>query len=196
MEELKKIFEHEIKRKLAEKARTSADEYRILMNGFKFYDFAYTGFVNETEFVKSISRTGLSGFNEIDLRNLFKYYDTTNSGKINYKNYCGYLCGREELNPLLNSQNDKKAETQNQNNNNTANNNQQLNQKQKTPIQNRKTPIMPEENNKNSQNINEQQIQSNQINNPQPQIEEKGQTAQDDQEAKIYFQKLVNSLKD
>ena len=196
MEELKKIFEHEIKRKLAERARTSADEYRILMNGFKFYDFAYTGFVNETEFVKSISRTGLSGFNEIDLRNLFKYYDKTNSGKIDYKNYCGYLCGREELNPLSNSQNDKKDETQNQNNNNTANNNQQLNQKQKTPIQNRKTPIMPEENNKHSQNINEQQIQPNQVNNPQPQIEEKGQTAQDAQEAKIYFQKLVNSLKD
>ena len=97
MEELRKIFEHEIKRKLAERARSSADEYRILMNGFKFYDYAYTGFVNETEFVKSILRTGLSGFNDIDLRNLFKCYDKNNSGKIDYKNYCSYLCGREEF---------------------------------------------------------------------------------------------------
>ena len=193
MEELRKIFEHEIKRKLAERARSSADEYRILMNGFKFYDYAYTGFVNETEFVKSILRTGLSGFNDIDLRNLFKCYDKNNSGKIDYKNYCGYLCGREELNPIPNSQNEKNSETQNQN---IDNNNQQLNQKQKTPIQNRKTPITQEETNKISQNINEQQIPPNQSNNPQPQMEENGQNVPNNQEAKEYFQKLVNSLKD
>ena len=193
MEELRKIFEHEIKRKLAERARSSADEYRILMNGFKFYDYAYTGFVNETEFVKSILRTGLSGFNDIDLRNLFKCYDKNNSGKIDYKNYCSYLCGREELNPIPNSQNEKNSETQNQN---IDNNNQQLNQKQKTPIQNRKTPITQEETNKISQNINEQQIPPNQSNNPQPQMEENGQNVPNNQEAKEYFQKLVNSLKD
>ena len=193
MEELRKIFEHEIKRKLAERARSSADEYRILMNGFKFYDYAYTGFVNETEFVKSILRTGLSGFNDIDLRNLFKCYDKNNSGKIDYKNYCGYLCGREELNPIPNSQNEKNNEMQNQN---IDNNNQQLNQKQKTPIQNRKTPITQEETNKISQNINEQQIPPNQSNNPQPQMEENGQNVPNNQEAKEYFQKLVNSLKD
>ena len=195
MEELRKIFEHEIKRKLAERARSSADEYRILMNGFKFYDYDYTGFVNETEFVKSILRTGLSGFNDIDLRNLFKCYDNdkNNSGKIDYKNYCSYLCGREELNPIPNSQNEKNNEMQNQN---IDNNNQQLNQKQKTPIQNRKTPITQEETNKISQNINEQQIPPNQSNNPQPQMEENGQNVPNNQEAKEYFQKLVNSLKD
>ena len=195
MEELKKIFEHEIKRKLAERSRSSADEYRILMNGFKFYDYAYTGRVNETEFVKSILRTGLSGFNESDLRNLFKYYDINNSGQIDYKNYCGYLCGREELNPLPNAKNENPNEIQNQNIDNT---NQQINQKQKTPLQKPKTPIMQEENNKNIQNINEQQIQSNQIDNPQSQIPEKKENEQNDinKEAKEYFQKLVNSLKD
>ena len=195
MEELKKIFEHEIKRKLAERSRSSADEYRILMNGFKFYDYAYTGRVNETEFVKSILRTGLSGFNESDLRNLFKFYDKNNSGQIDYKNYCGYLCGREELNPLPNAQNENPNEIQKQNIDNT---NQQINQKQKTPLQKPKTPIMQEENNKNIQNINEQQTQSNQIDNPQSQISENKENEQNDtnKEAKEYFQKLVNSLKD
>jgi Ca2+-binding EF-hand superfamily protein len=166
MEEFKNIFEHEIKRKLAERSRSSADEYRILMNGFKFYDYAYTGRVNETEFVKSILRTGLSGFNESDLRNLFKFYDKNNSGQIDYKNYCDYICGREELNPLPNAQNENPNEIQKQNIDNT---NQQINQKQKTPLQKPKTPIMQEENNKNIQNINEQQTQSNQIDNPQSQ---------------------------
>ena len=195
MEEFKNIFEHEIKRKLAERSRSSADEYRILMNGFKFYDYAYTGRVNETEFVKSILRTGLSGFNESDLRNLFKFYDKNNSGQIDYKNYCGYLCGREELNPLPNAQNENPNEIQKQNIDNT---NQQINQKQKTPLQKPKTPIMQEENNKNIQNINEQQTQSNQIDNPQSQISENKENEQNDtnKEAKEYFQKLVNSLKD
>ena len=87
IEDLRKIFEHEIKRKLSEKARSPADEFRILMNGFKFYDYAMTGRVNETEFMKSILRTGLSGFNETDIRNLFKYYDKNNAGQMDYKNF-------------------------------------------------------------------------------------------------------------
>ena len=203
LKELKNIFEHEIKRKLTEKARSSADEYRILMNGFKFYDYAYTGRVNETEFVKSILRTGLSGFNDIDIRNLFKCYDINNSGQIDYKNYCDYICGREELKPLPNPQNEKSSETQNQNIeniDNINNNNNQLNQKLKTPIQNPKTPIIQKDIN-NNQIINGQQIQLNpdeQNQSPIPETKIKQENTKDelDQQAKEYFQKLVNSLKD
>ena len=147
MEELKQIFEHEIKRKLSERSRSSADEYRILMNGFKFYDYAYTGKVNETEFVKSILRTGLSGFNESDIRSLFKNYDKNNAGQIDYKNFCGYLCGREELKPLPGQQNEQSKEIQSKNidiNNNI--NNQQLNEKTKKPLQNPKMPLIQKEN--------------------------------------------------
>ena len=162
LEELKNIFEHEIKRKLSERARTSADEYRNLMSGFKFYDYAYTGRVNETEFVKSILRTGLSGFNDSDIRSLFKYYDKNNSGKIDYKNYCGYLLGREEFQPLPGQQNENNNEAQNQNiSNNTNINDPQLNQKQKTPIQKIKTPLNQISNNNN-------QVNSVQPNNKNP----------------------------
>ena len=200
--ELKNIFEHEIKRKLSERARFSADEYRILMNGFKFYDYAYTGKVNENEFVKSILRTGLSGFNESDIRSLFKCYDKNNVGKIDYKNYCAYLCGREELIPLPEQQNKNNNEGQNTNieiNNINNTKEPQLIQKQKTPIQNRKTPLTQQE---NSSQINPgQPIKSNQIENPQTPIQ-KPKTSQEtsnnetSQQAKEYFQRLVNSLKD
>ena len=170
MEELKQIFEHEIKRKLSERSRSSADEYRILMNGFKFYDYAYTGKVNETEFVKSILRTGLSGFNESDIRSLFKNYDKNNAGQIDYKNFCGYLCGREELKPLPGQQNEQSKEIQSKNidiNNNI--NNQQLNEKTKTPLQNPKMPLIQKENNTNKI-PDEQQIKPNLIEETNPPV--------------------------
>ena len=195
MEELKQIFEHEIKRKLSERSRSSADEYRILMNCFKFYDYAYTGKVNETEFVKSILRTGLSGFNESDIRSLFKNYDKNNAGQIDYKNFCGYLCGREELKPLPGQQNEQSKEIQSKNidiNNNI--NNQQLNEKTKTPLQNPKTPLIQKENNTN-QIPDEQQIKPNLIEETKPPVA-KQENKDTSQQAKEYFQKLVNSLKE
>ena len=195
MEELKQIFEHEIKRKLSERSRSSADEYRILMNGFKFYDYAYTGKVNETEFVKSILRTGLSGFNESDIRSLFKNYDKNNAGQIDYKNFCGYLCGREELKPLPGQQNEQSKEIQSKNidiNNNI--NNQQLNEKTKTPLQNPKMPLIQKENNTN-QIPDEQQIKPNLIEETNPPVA-KQENKDTSQQAKEYFQKLVNSLKE
>ena len=196
-EDLKNIFEHEIKRKLSERSRSPADEYRNLMNGFKFYDYAYTGLVNETEFVKSILRTGLSGFNDSDIRSLFKYYDKNNSGQIDYKNYCGYICGREELKPLPGPQNEKSNETQNPNNTNI--NEPQLNQKQKTPIQKIKTPINQTNNNakiNNEQLNNPNLIETTQSQPPIPKEEKEKENDEASQQAKEYFQKLVTSLKD
>ena len=192
--ELKNIFEYEIKRKLSQRARSTADEYRILMNGFKFYDYDYTGKVNETEFVKGILRTGLSGFNESDIRSIFKNYDINNTGFINYKNFCDYLYGREPLNPLPNSQNNSK-------NQENTNNNEQLNQRQKTPIinnQRQKTPINQNINTINNNNIENQNLQENknQIQQgPQAQFEQNQQNI-DPNQTKEYFKKLIISFKD
>ena len=158
IDELKKIFEYEIKRKLSERARSSADEFRILMSGFKFYDYTNSGKVNQTEFVKGILRTGLSGFNESDIRSIFNNYDMNNSGYIDYKNFCNYLYGREPLAPLSNSE----KETQNTTiNNDKNNNNEQIVQKIKTPIninqnQRQKTPL----NNNENQNLTNNKIQN------------------------------------
>ena len=204
IEELKQIFEYEIKRKLTERARSSANEFRILMNGFKFYDFTYSGKVNQTEFVKGILRTGLSGFNESDIRSIFNGYDINKTGYLDYKNFCNYLYGREPLIPLNNSTN----ETQNTTNiNDTTNTSEQIIPKQKTPIntvQNRKTPLNnPNMNIQNNSEVNQipqesqksEQVQENGQNKAQIPPEQNQQNI-DPNQTKEYFKNLIISLKD
>ena len=203
IDELKKIFEYEIKRKLSERARSSTDEFRILMNGFKFYDYTYSGKVNQTEFVKGILRTGLSGFNESDIRSIFNSYDINKTGYIDYKNFCNYLYGREPLTPLNNSQN----ETQSASNiNDNAQPTEQIIQKQKTPIntvQKQKTPLNNANmNNANNTNISQIPPESqNSVQNENGQKlnqipPEKNQQNIDPNQTKEYFKKLIISLKD
>jgi Ca2+-binding EF-hand superfamily protein len=189
--ELKNIFEYEIKRKLAQRARSTADEFRILMNGFKFYDYDYTGKVNQNEFVKGILRTGLSGFNESDIRSVFNCYDINNTGYIDYKNFCDYLYGREPLKPLINSQNEAKDGK-------NVVTNEQSNQKQKTPITNnqRKTPINQNVNiNNNISDNSNQNAPGNQNQIQQPQVAQNQQNI-DSAQTKEYFQKLIFSFKE
>ena len=204
IDELKKIFEYEIKRKLSERARSSADEFRILMNGFKFYDYTYSGKVNQTEFVKGILRTGLSGFNESDIRSIFNGYDINKTGYLDYKNFCNYLYGREQLVPLNNTQNEAQSTS---NINNSANTTEQIIPKQKTPIntiQKQKTPLNnPNINIQNKINANQIspetqnsiQFQGNEQNLNQISPEQKQQNI-DPNQTKEYFKKLIISLKD
>ena len=183
--EIKGIFEYEIKRKISEKARSPADEFRILMNGFKFYDYSNTGKVNKTEFVKGILRSGLSGFNESDLLSLFNCYDLSNSGFIDYKNFCNYLYGREPLKGSSNSQNQTQNQTQT-----TIDESSNNNQTQKTPLINQNNNMNPN-NNQNSQNLSGQQN----INQAPPE-QMKNQQNVDPSQTKEYFHKLIMSIKD
>ena len=101
--DLQQIFEYELKRKLSERARKSSGEMNILLQGFKFFDINYTGIISKEQWIKGILRTGLTGFPESDLDSLFILYDKNNTGKIDYKNFCAFLYGREPLNPLTNN---------------------------------------------------------------------------------------------
>ena len=196
IDELKKIFEYEIKRKLSERARSAADEYRNLINGFKFYDYTYSGKVNQTEFVKGILRTGLSGFNESDIRSIFNCYDINNTGYLDYKNFCNYLYGREPLNPLPPTSQNETQNTSNvtSNNNNNININEQIIPKTKTPINiKQKTPL----NNQNININNNQNLPENQNNQNLNQIPPvQNQQNIDPNQTKEYFKKLIISLKE
>ena len=199
-DELKKIFEYEIKRKLSERARSPADEFRILMNGFKFYDYTDSGKLNQTEFVKGILRTGLSGFNESDIRALFNSYDLNNTGYIDYKNFCNYLYGREPLNPQNNSSQNEKDNSSNINGN-INNNNNQINQKQKTPIninQRQKTPLNNPNINitNNNNNINQNLTESQNSQNLKQIESEHNQQNLNPNQTKEYFKKLIISIKE
>ena len=119
LQDLQQIFEYELKRKLAERAKTSSGEFRVLLNGFRFFDINYTGIITKAQWIQGILRTGLTGFSESDLDSLFILYDVNNTGQIDYKNFCSFLYGREPLNPLTNNSQSLLIE---QNNNNYNNN--------------------------------------------------------------------------
>ena len=117
------IFENELTKKLSERARSTIDEIRLLLNSFKFYDLDYIGIIDKIQWVRGILKTGLTGFTEDDLLSIFPYYDPNNSGFIDYKNYTNYLYGREQLNPLPKNPNiDVFNPYTNINNNNNVNN--------------------------------------------------------------------------
>lgn len=103
--ELIHFFEYELKRKLSEKARNSNGEIRALQNAFKFYDLGYKGILEKKQWGLALLRVGLGGFSLPDLEDLFKYYDTNNTGCIDYVNFTNYVYGREQLKPLLNQGN-------------------------------------------------------------------------------------------
>ena len=95
--ELKEIFEYELKTKLTEKAKTSIGEHRTLLNCFKYYDLNKEGFVDESNWINSILRTGITGFSQKDLELLYRSYVSNPSDSIDYQNFCDYIFDRENL---------------------------------------------------------------------------------------------------
>ena len=153
-QDLKQIFEYELKRKLSERAKSSSEEMRILLNSFKFFDLNYSGIIDKNRWIQGIFRTGLSGFSESDLDSLFSVYDKNNSGQIDYKNFCSFIYGREQLNPLTN-------QSLKINDNPNTNNMNQMNQNQNQDNQN-SNMNMNQIN--QTQNINSNYDQMNQAN--------------------------------
>ena len=133
--DLQQIFEYELKRKLSQRAKVATGEMKILLNEFKFFDLDYSGVINKNQWIQGILRTGLTGFSENDLNSLFSLYDKNNSGQIDYKNFCGFLYGREQLNPLTNNSQSFTIQQDN-NTNNNFNNSNQIQQNQDNQFQN------------------------------------------------------------
>ena len=112
--ELKGIFEYELKRKLAQRSRSPIEELRKLISALKFYDYTDSMVLNKDEWIRGVLRTGLCGFNITDLSDVFDVYDPNKSGYINYLNFARYLYGKEKFVPVVG---DNKIN--NDNNNNT-----------------------------------------------------------------------------
>ena len=101
--ELQNIFEYELKRKISERAKTRSQEIKTLLDCFKYFDTNYEGEIDKTYWIKGIQRTGLTGFSDEDLDSLYYNYVQSFSGKIDYKDFCNYLYGRERDDPLSKS---------------------------------------------------------------------------------------------
>ena len=100
LNELKKIFEYELKRKLAQKCRTKNEEIHFLLNSFKFYDYQSSLIIGKNKWIKGVLKTGLCGFNINDLLDIFKIYDLNDTGYINYNNFCNYIYKKKKLIPI------------------------------------------------------------------------------------------------
>ena len=98
--ELKEIFEYELKTKLSEKAKSSTDELKTLLNCFKFYDINKEGVADESMWINSILRTGISGFSQNDLEMIFRTYVANPTDNINYQEFCHYIFGKEDISKL------------------------------------------------------------------------------------------------
>ena len=73
---------------------------KTLLNCFKYYDTNYVGQIDKTLWIKGILRAGITNFTEDDLDKLYNCYVQNDTDKINYKDFCNYLYGKEDPDPL------------------------------------------------------------------------------------------------
>ena len=96
-DELKSLFEYELKTKLSLKAHSSNSEMILLYNTFRYFDEKNTGLITKEKWPKIFIKLGLTGFSEDDLRNIFNIYDKYKTGLINYQNFIKYIFNKENL---------------------------------------------------------------------------------------------------
>ena len=85
-------FEKNLKWKLNQKAKSSADVFKLLMNIFRYYDPNNSDEINKEQWIKAIKNIGVY-LSEEKLNNLFQYYANQNNNinngmeVINYKDF-------------------------------------------------------------------------------------------------------------
>ena len=100
---LKNSFENELKHKLLMKTVCNQSEEMVLLRAFKYFDLSNTNFSDKNTFVKAVMKIGITGFTEEDIASFFDFYDTNNTGIINYKDFIGLLYSNPSImdNPEL-----------------------------------------------------------------------------------------------
>ena len=96
-DELKNLFEYELKTKLSLKSHSSNSEMILLYNTFRYFDEKNTGIITIEKWPKVFIKLGLTGFSEDDLRKIFNIYDKYKTGLINYQNFIKYIFNKENL---------------------------------------------------------------------------------------------------
>jgi Ca2+-binding EF-hand superfamily protein len=91
MRAMKTTFEKEIKNKLAIKSNGKQGEETILVKAFKYFDLDNSGECEKDEWLKSLSKIGITGFNDEKLLQLFEAYDENKNGSLDYKEFTKVL---------------------------------------------------------------------------------------------------------
>ena len=111
---LKKSFEKELKNKLLMKTVGNQSEEMALLKAFKYFDLANTNICDKNTFIKTVNKIGITGFTDQNISSVFDYYDTDNTGKINYKDFIGILYNNPSImdNPKILNESPKEEDSQ------------------------------------------------------------------------------------
>ena len=106
--DLRYVFEKNLKWKLNQKAKSSKDEFKLLINNFRYYDNNLSDEINKEQWIKAILKIGLIGFSDTKLINLFEYYtsnqkanNNSNSNDLNYKQFTYDLLYNSSDKPII-----------------------------------------------------------------------------------------------
>lgn len=73
--------------KIRQKTFTKEDEGKTIKKAFKYFDLDDSGLIDLEKFNRALEKFGCV-FNKYETLALFKKYDTDNSGKLNYDEFC------------------------------------------------------------------------------------------------------------
>lgn len=87
MKTLRTAFEKEIRNKLALKTNGKQSEETLLLKSFKYFDLDNSGECDKEEWLRALTKIGITGFNEQKLIDLFDAYDLNKNGSLDYKEF-------------------------------------------------------------------------------------------------------------
>jgi Ca2+-binding EF-hand superfamily protein len=96
MKSLRTAFEKEIRNKLALKTNGKQSEEALLVKSFKYFDLDNSGECDKEEWLKALTKIGITGFNEQKLLDLFEAYDLNKNGSLDYKEFVGAIYNDED----------------------------------------------------------------------------------------------------
>ena len=72
-------------------------EETVLLKAFKYFDLDNSGCCSKKEFLRTISKIGITGFSDENLLEIFDIYDVDKSGELDYKEFVGELFGNNSI---------------------------------------------------------------------------------------------------
>ena len=96
-DDLKSLFEYELKTKLSLKSHSSTSEMNLLYYTFRYFDEKNLGLITKEKWPNVFIKLGLTGFSEDALNDIFNIYDKYKTGLINYKNFIKYIFNQDNL---------------------------------------------------------------------------------------------------
>ena len=99
-----------MKNKLALKSSGHTSEETVLLKAFKYFDLDNSGACSKDEFLKAITKIGITGFTDNNLAEVFESYDEDKSGELDYKELVGSLYGNSSISKKVGEEENRREE--------------------------------------------------------------------------------------